>query len=332
MDVRFELCPASKVDALMTFIDRHWKKDHVFVKNRALFDWQHRNEEGGYNFVLATLDDEIVGVLGFIPTWQFSTALKPARQLWLAIWKVRDDIGLPGLGITLLTYLRRELRAETICSLGLSQQVVPIYRALKYQVGQLDHYVFFHQRRTSFQLVQPPDDYHVDCTVNDLVCSRVSDVSMLKGRESLFRSKPYKDANYMRSRYLAHPVYAYEMVLIEGTAAPTLLLVFRILRVNGASIGRIVDVQGGSILDKRYNTIVSRLIEAHDLDYMDVLCNLEPTDAASGFKSCRTGSTVVPNYFEPFDKRRIVIDYAYQTDGDPLVIYRGDSDQDRPNL
>ena len=42
-------------------------------------------------------------------------------------------------------------------------------------------------------------------------------------------------------------------------------------------------------------------------------------------------SDIVPNYFEPFLKQNINIDYAFKSKS-PYVIFKGDSDQDRPNL
>ena len=72
--VEFEICTKDKVEALIDFIDKHWKQDHVFVINRELFNWQHKSKDL-YNFVLAVEDENIIGILGFIPTSQFSDEL-----------------------------------------------------------------------------------------------------------------------------------------------------------------------------------------------------------------------------------------------------------------
>jgi hypothetical protein len=40
---------------------------------------------------------------------------------------------------------------------------------------------------------------------------------------------------------------------------------------------------------------------------------------------------ILPNYFEPLEIKNVVIDYAYKSNSGPLSIFRGDSDQDRPN-
>ena len=104
--VEFGICTKDKVEALIDFIDKHWKQDHVFVRNRELFNWQHKSKDL-YNFVLAVEDENIIGILGFIPTSQFSDELIVNNEIWLAIWKVRDDIQMPGLGLLMLKFLKK---------------------------------------------------------------------------------------------------------------------------------------------------------------------------------------------------------------------------------
>jgi hypothetical protein len=63
-------------DAVIRFINEHWRRDHILAHARHLFDWQHLSSThpGELNFVVA-LDggsNELLGILGFIPTSQFS--------------------------------------------------------------------------------------------------------------------------------------------------------------------------------------------------------------------------------------------------------------------
>jgi len=45
-------------------------------------------------------------------------------------------------------------------------------------------------------------------------------------------------------------------------------------------------------------------------------------------------SIILPNYFEPLEIRNVEVDFAYKSNSKSgsLSIFRGDSDQDRPNL
>jgi hypothetical protein len=44
-----------------------------------------------------------------------------------------------------------------------------------------------------------------------------------------------------------------------------------------------------------------------------------------------SGGDIVPDHFEPFEQRNAPIRFAIKTDR-PVVIFKGDGDQDRPNV
>lgn len=318
------------VDELICFIDEHWIKNHIFTRARNLFDWQHKNEDQ-YNFILAIRGKEIVAILGFIPTSQFSKALVDQKEAWLAIWKVRDDIRQPGLGLLMLKFLKKELDLKLICSLGLSQQVVPIYKALKYEVGILNHFAFFNQTLSKFSLVQPPNNYLTTVEHTNFSYQILNENDSFSGLEHLFTCHPKKDVSYIKNRYINHPLYKYEVVVILEKYEPISLFVYRVNNVDDVLIARIVDMQGDSILDGRFNHVISCLVSDKGFDYIDLVTNLK-SNKSSGFRSNTSDEFVVPNYFEPFELKNISIDYAYQTDNPNIHIFRGDSDQDRPNI
>lgn len=330
MAVKFEICGAERVEQLIAFIDCHWKKDHIFVRDRELFDWQHKSGNH-YNFVLALQDEEIIAILGFIPTSQFSPALAVHRQAWLAIWKVREDVKYPGLGLLILKFLIKQYELATVCSLGLSQAVIPIYKALKYEVGQLNHYVFFHPSRTDFTLVTPPSNYQVPSLSVDFQIRKVVDLAGIQEAESLFDRQPMKDAIYILNRYIHHPRYCYQVLAVYKQSQVISLIVYREIIHNGTKLARIVDVQGESVLTEKYNSVIAQWLEREDLEYIDIVSNLE-IEAGSGFRHNVDDNFVVPNYFEPFEMKNITIDYAYKSAIANVSIFRGDSDQDRPNL
>ncbi|WP_104401016.1 hypothetical protein [Vibrio penaeicida] len=330
MKTEFKVCSLDMVDELIGFIDEHWRKDHIFTRDRKLFDWQHKNGDQ-YNFVLAMRGKEIIAILGFIPTSQFSKTLEDQKEAWLAIWKVRDDIRQPGLGLLMLKFLKKELDLKLICSLGLSKQVVPIYKALKYEVGILNHFAFFNQTISNFSLVQPPNNYLAAVEHTSFSYQILNENDSFNGLEHLFASHPKKDVTYIKNRYINHPVYKYEVVVIFEKNEPISLFIYRVNNVDDVLIARIVDMQGESILDSRFNHVISDLVSDKGFDYIDIVTNIN-SDKNSGFRSNASDQFVIPNYFEPFELKNISIDYAYQTENPNVRIFRGDSDQDRPNL
>ncbi|MDA1382070.1 hypothetical protein PCI56_26850 [Plesiomonas shigelloides subsp. oncorhynchi] len=82
-------------------------------------------------------------------------------------------------------------------------------------------------------------------------------------------------------------------------------------------------------MNQKFNFAISNFLYETRYEYLDLVSNL-PRSSGSGFiKSSE--SVIIPNYFEPFEMRNVKIDYAYKANKD-LVIFRGDSDQDRPNI
>ena len=88
----YEIKIADKKDikSIITFIKNHWKKTHIFSKDKKLLDWQHFNKNNNkYNFVIAKQKKtkKVIALLGFIPTNQFDKKIPINNFIWLAIWK-----------------------------------------------------------------------------------------------------------------------------------------------------------------------------------------------------------------------------------------------------
>ncbi|ARZ02169.1 hypothetical protein [Yersinia ruckeri] len=326
MGLTINLCAVSDVENLISFIDSDWKKDHIFVRDRELFDWQH-NGLDCYHFVVAKDDDEIVGILGYIPLSQYSPLLVENNELWLAIWKVKEGVKKPGLGLMMLNHLNRVYKKPTICSIGLSPQVISIYKALKYKVGVLSHHAFFNQYFNDFSIGKPDGSHLVSILKNNLI-HEVSD-SIDAIPDSFFSNNPKKNNEYIKNRYINHPRYNYRFLSIYDNRDLLSVSVYREIKMNDTKIGRIVDSFGENIMNSKFNYALSNFLDKSKYEYVDLVSNL-PYNSGSGFISS-SDSVIIPNYFEPFEMRNIKIDYAYKSDKE-LVIFRGDSDQDRPNI
>ena len=72
--VTISRCGAGEVGDVVRYIDEYWERGHVLATCPALFDWQHRDDDGqGYSFVVARSrgSGEVVGILGYISTRRF---------------------------------------------------------------------------------------------------------------------------------------------------------------------------------------------------------------------------------------------------------------------
>ena len=104
------------------------------------------------------------------------------------------------------------------------------------------------------------------------------------------------------------------------------------MNIGDLVIARIVDIIGSSILEEKFNRPIAQFLQKEDIDYIDIVSNLACGNN-SGFIQ-NDDSFILPNYFEPFEFRNVELDFAYKSNAKSgsLSIFRGDSDQDRPNL
>lgn len=121
---------------LRVFLDTYWAKDHVYVRQRPLFDWTFGRHDlwahAGYSFALAEDQGEIVGILGGIP-FVMNCFGNLSQGIWLANYLVRPDYRRGALALRLLNVFRQPPFTVTI-AFGVSTAAVPLYTALRARV------------------------------------------------------------------------------------------------------------------------------------------------------------------------------------------------------
>ena len=110
----------------------------------------------------------------------------------------------------------------------------------------------------------------------------------------------------------------------------------RICRHGGSLAIRIVDFIGPSDALRGLRDQWSYLLQNLNAEYLDFYnAGIDGGDLlSSGFTRREAGDDIViPNYFEPFSKENVEIDYMINAPtGQTYRIVKGDSDQDRPSL
>ena len=61
------------LSTIIDFIDKYWSLNHILVKDRVLLDWQYKNEDDSYNFVIARFKNEIIEI------WFLSIPISPSN-------------------------------------------------------------------------------------------------------------------------------------------------------------------------------------------------------------------------------------------------------------
>ena len=341
-DYDIHFCQEDEVDELIDFIHKHWRANHIFVLSRALLDWQHHDAQNKrYNFVMARhrASGEIHSILGFIPTNQFDPSIE-AIQIWPCIWKSREDISVKGLGASLYYYLKTHIKIETIAALGNTEVALGIYKHWKFSTGKIEQYYLPNTCATeilSSHMKKIPlvDGSDEGWEIKPLTLDRYK---MVDSQHKIFRCiSKYKSKAYYINRYFNHPIYKYLFYAIMKNHSIESILVMRECGNGSSNCLRIVDYLGDldNLCHIKYD--LQQLMLKHNYEYIDfVVIGIVPgTLEKAGFVYRKdTPDTIIPNYFEPFQKENVDLDYAFKS-VDPkaeVLFYKADADQDRPNL
>lgn len=330
-------CRSDEVGAVMDFIGAHWRAGHVLATSRALMDWQHGDGPDGYTYLCAWRGGELAGVLGYIPSRRYDPALAGDNILWLALWKVREDSGVTGLGLRMLDSLARLEPNAGIAVNGINPAHPPMYRAMRWQVGELRQ--FYAVDPTAPQtLIAAPRGFALpvlgggDATVTDVDSDRLSAMDPTRFAAAVPRKTPM----HFVGRFLGHPFYRYRVAVVEAPGGGPALIAFRLAEHAGGRALRIVDFLGDAATFARAGHALLGLVRAHGAQYADFCQFGLPDDALAGAGLAPAepdGAVLVPTYFEPFVAKTGRIFCAIKPrEAGRVVICRADGDQDRPNL
>jgi hypothetical protein len=334
MAVTIDFCGRADIDDVVQFIDDHWARGHALVRSRALLDWQHRNPDGGYSFVVARRDGAVIGILGYISTRRFDPALAGDNVVWLTTWKVRDDSNVAGVGLALLQHLARGEPHAAIGAIGLNPATQPIYRALGYQLGELQHYVLPNAAMTRFALLSSPPRRESRGDAAPLIGRVIADERTIERvAVPTTGGVPRKTPRYFYARYGSHPVYEYTVMALSDGARDVGLIAMRVAEHDGHRAVRVVDSLGHPDFWPRAGAVVQTFVQQHEAEYADIY-NAGIDSAlfeCAGFSRVDPdGPAIVPDHFEPFERRNIRLHFSLKTAGHAFV-FKGDADQDRPN-
>lgn len=338
-DIRF--ATLAEVPELMTFIDTHWRKNHILATHQALFEWQYvDNQADRVNMVIAKDPEHpklgLLAVLGFIPLDRYDTTLtKSDNTVWYALWKLREDVNYPGLGLALKRFLQSEYPiVNVIGTVGINQEVEKIYQLMGYQTGVMQHAYLANRDYADFQLIKNPIFSTQSSGKQTLYSLDPIDWTVCKANHCVTSFEPAKTPRYLNSRYGEHPFYDYQCWRIQEQNTVKALFVTRTIAQEAHHALRIIDFIG----DPESVTLVDwqTMLNTSESEYIDFVQFGFPNEflTQAGFQTLdHRGDSIVPQYTEPFLSQNIELRYAIKHQGKkPLLLCKGDADQDRPNI
>ncbi len=336
---KFKICEKEDLPRLLTFIDTYWKKNHILVRSKDILDFQYYNRETGkYDFVLAenTQTGELDGIRGWIRVAQFDSALAQYDEVWSAVSKVRTDVEnneIKVLGSYLWRYLEKHKGFGTV---GISRFSFAMHTAIRHKTCSLAQHFILNSDVKDFKIAIVPKDYQNPITPerSNWLFREIVDINSISDDAVPAYYRPFKSKIYLINRFAKHPVYHYHFYGIYNGKDLKAILVGKFVEVNESKIMRIVDVLGsleevGCLYDD-FQTI----LHESGCEYVDFLCfGIEDVVFQHmGFDKLNPENNhlVIPNYFEPFEARNIVINGAYKPE-ERYCMFKADADQDRPS-
>jgi hypothetical protein len=321
---------------LMEFVETEWKSGHIFARDESFFRYEYQCGKA-LNFIVSETDEGAInGMLGFIPS-----SNEVDSDVWTTMWKVSRDTGNPVLGIHLLQYLKAQGH-RTVMSLGINQKTIGIYQYLGYATGSMNQHFLPNNTIRSFMISKIPLEVacmerpflrSIDITLRLLSFQNIpADFFQLGG----CHIQPRKDLNYVKRRYFEHPIFCYRVYGIYRDNVLTTLLVTRVVHAVMSKALRLVDIIGDESLLPWVTHELHELLKDDAMEYMDLVSY--GLDEGMLQQACLSkldlskDQIVIPNYFEPFMQKNIVI--YFFVDGEisaDLRLFKADGDQDRPS-
>lgn len=336
---KFKICEKEDLPRLLTFIDTYWKKNHILVRSKEILDFQYYNRETSqYDFVLAenTQTGELDGIRGWIRVDQFDPALSQYDEVWSAVSKVRTDVEnneIKVLGSYLWRYLEKHKGFGTV---GISRFSFAMHTAIRHKTCSLGQFFILNRETKEFKVAVIPADYQLPATIKESNwhLREIEDLNAIADEAVPAYYRPFKSKTYLINRFAKHPVYQYHFYGIYEENDLKSILVGKYVEINGGKILRIVDVLGSleevGCLYEDFQSIM------HDTgsEYVDFLCFGidESVFQNIGFDKLdpEQEELIIPNYFEPFEAKNIVINGAYKP-AERYCMFKADADQDRPS-
>lgn len=370
--MQIDWSPISRIPELQAFIDAHWRRRHILARDSSFLRWQYRHSGDAdcLSVLVAQRDERVLGLLGLIQV-DFCRYGERLPAMWLALWFTAPNVrGRVGLAL-LREAFRRD--CKMIGCLGVNETAKRIYAALRFDIWEaIPRWV----RVVSPLALESLLAEHAELYPSEVLmawCAKAqlstppATVPIVRlvdwGEETAERWDwawqeqfaprllgTWRDAEYLRWRYVDHPHFRYVLRFAENTASGALigLLVYRVetVRDREEKVLRVVEFLSA---ERAGGALVRAILdagEAANVAFADFYCTSAafavPLEAA-GFVREERMSAPLPTLFQPLDLHRMRLNGAFWVAPtiannsrtffrtQSLYVTKSDGDQDRPN-
>ena len=334
-DYTLRLASLDDREDIMSFIKKNWLEEHILANNISFFDYQYKFRSDIQFIIAVNSRNMIDGILGFI---QYDPNNKN-QDIFLAIWKVIPNLKDNMLGIKLLQYLIKNINHMYIHCVGINKSTIGVYKFLRFNTGNLDHYAAFNKECKNQIICKPPlfiKKIKLNKKFKFIKINEIK-ISLSKLKKCSFYEKmvPFKPLKFILHRYENHPYHSYFFYEIFEKNLFSGIAVLREVNYLNSSALRIIDIIASKenislIINDLANLIIGTKYEYIDI-YASGLDNLLLCDG-NYEKISDNKNIIVPDHFSPFKKKNIEIYFTSSYSNNKIILFKGDGDQDQPRI
>lgn len=318
---------------IIDFLKREWNPQHIYVKNPNFFRYEHCID-GRINALIA-IEKETGELHGVMLMYPLQRELNGC-DIFGGLWKVSSACKTPMLGYKMVQSVKELTGVKGHSGVGINPSTAGvIFRRIKEQhVGCLKHYYLTYGCR-EYRIADIPDNIRSHPTAGKAKFKMLETPEQFKTSFNLdqYRSCPnFKDFWYIKKRYFEHPIYKYIAFGIQLDTKIRGVFIAREISLFGNKILRIADFFGDDYSISECGDAFHELILNNFYEYVDFY-EYGISDSyllKAGFILKDESNTIIPNYFEPYIKKNIEL--WFHTPYQNTKIFKGDGDQDRPNM
>lgn len=340
-DERYEIRLGNKTDIpqIMEFIDKYWKKGHILSQDRELFEYEFLDGDI-VNIVLA-IDRNTLQIEGIFGILYCSHIIrKENRDIWGSLWKVVDEHdNIPFLGVELAKRAYDLTGCRMHIGNGANPKTTIPLRRLFFgdKTAKMKQYYYLNPMFQEYKVCNI-QEYKQKKHIEPNKLESVMEISTMEELKSVFNIEnidtyPFKDNWYLEKRYFKHPYYTYKLYALMVKNKAIAVVICRELEVDGTKILRIIDYLGEHEIFSETGNFWHELMKKHQYEYVDFFefgIKDEILESAGFVFRNENDKNIIPNYFEPFLQENVDIWVHYELDG--TTFFKGDCDQDRPNV
>ncbi len=319
---------------LIFFLKKNWPRKSIVFNNKKLFEWMYLDKKKNhFNFLISTKKNEIISCLGITNFPLKSGDLK--GSIWLTFLLSKRNQLMSGLNI--INYTIKKYRNYMIGGVGVNKNVLFLYKYLGFRVGELNHFFIPNPKVKNFRILKYNfKKKHKNTKKNNYLIIKFKNHNFLKKIINLkyFEKKFIKNTNYFKKKYTLNPFYNYDYLAIKQNSKIYGFFVVRKCYYLNKRALRIVEFFGDEKKIEFLKNQFKQLIIKSNCEYLDFYCyglNEKYLKKAGFEKNKFSKKIIIPNYFEPFQKKNVNLPFVIFPKKKYVPIFKGDADQDRPN-